>query len=94
MLLGVGDGVFVGSREVGLGVGVLISGFSTPVHAPLGRDDVLSMTSSVIVNVSIGGFGCNGFNFLTISVSSPKTLGASRKVKKFSHHASGLAASE
>ena len=87
--LGVGFGVSV----VGVGAGEF-SGFNTPVHSPLGRDGVLSMTSSVMVEVSIGGLGCICFNFFTIYSSSPKIFGASRKVKKFSHHASGLAASE
>ena len=87
--IGVGIGV-----SVGVGAGVSLIGFNTPVHSPLGRDDVLSTISSVIVEVSIGGFGCNGSNFLTISASSPKNFGASRKVTKSSHQASGLDASE
>ena len=99
--MGVGAGV--GPLGVGFGVSVVgvgagddeFSGFNTPVHSPLGSNhDVLSMTSSVMVEVSIGGFGCICFNFFTIYSSSPKIFGASRKVKKFSHHASGLAASE
>jgi len=48
---GAGDG------GVAVGCDGLGSGFKTPVHAPLGKVVTLSIASSVIVDVSIGGFG-------------------------------------
>ncbi len=55
------------------------------LHAPLGRDLILSISSSVMADVSIGGSGCSGWSFWTMvlsSASSSNCFGSSLNVTK------------
>lgn len=98
--VGEGVGLEVGTnvgKAVGEGVMTPPFGLSVPVQASRGNLETLSIISSVIDVVSIGGSGCRGFRLSTISTSptsSPNCFGASRNVTWSSHQASGFAASE